>query len=281
MVVLVASSLAISDILYQAGFVMPGAYEVWDVLHTMSSYMLCALVVTHLALHWASMASAFHVPYNPARRQAIGSGVQAAAALGMIALGVNGGRAILLNQAPAANGQESVNAEGASSGAQAGQAPSAAQNQATGSVESQVPGAAQNQIPSGSVNNTPYSAPQAPDQAGEAGYRKGKGHGKQRMEGSPAEGAAPGNAQGNEADSAAPESYAEPEAPLQEDYAAPESDWGAQDSWDAPSQDSWSNTWDSTQDSQGSATTGVCTLCRKYCSFSNLRCDRPYREGLL
>ncbi len=26
---------------------------------------------------------------------------------------------------------------------------------------------------------------------------------------------------------------------------------------------------------------GICTLCRKRCNFSNLRCDRPYAEGLV
>ena len=35
------------------------------------------------------------------------------------------------------------------------------------------------------------------------------------------------------------------------------------------------------EESVESYSDGICTLCRKQCSFSNLRCDKPYQEGLL
>lgn len=88
-IVLGVSSVAISGILSSAGFVWPlGSYALWVNVHTVSSYALCGLVVIHLAMHWAFLASAFKVPYNPARRRAISTGVNAVAALGVVALGV-------------------------------------------------------------------------------------------------------------------------------------------------------------------------------------------------
>lgn len=87
MVVLGISSVAISGLLSQTGFVWPlGAYDMWEIAHAISSYVLCALVIVHLAMHWTFLASAFKVPYDPARRSAIGAGVNAVAAIGAIAL---------------------------------------------------------------------------------------------------------------------------------------------------------------------------------------------------
>ena len=88
-VALGVSSVAISGILASAGFVWTlGSYSFWAAVHTFSAYALCALVVVHLAMHWAFLASAFKVPYNPSRRRAIATGVNAAAALGVVAVGV-------------------------------------------------------------------------------------------------------------------------------------------------------------------------------------------------
>lgn len=87
--VLAISSIAISNILASAGFTWPfGAYALWSLVHTASAYALCALVVVHLAMHWIFLFSAFKVPYNPARRKAISTGVNTIAAIGVIALGV-------------------------------------------------------------------------------------------------------------------------------------------------------------------------------------------------
>lgn len=89
MVVLGVSSVAISNVLYSAGFVwIFGSYALWTAVHTASSYLLCVLIVVHLAMHWAFLASAFKIPYDPSRRQVIGMGVRTVAAVGAIALGV-------------------------------------------------------------------------------------------------------------------------------------------------------------------------------------------------
>ncbi len=88
-VVLGVSSVAISSILESAGFTwMLGSYATWKTVHAASSYTLCALVAIHLGMHWAFLASAFRVPYDPSRRRAISTGVHAAAAVGALALGV-------------------------------------------------------------------------------------------------------------------------------------------------------------------------------------------------
>lgn len=89
MLVLGVSSVAISNILSSAGMVWTiGSYSTWATVHAASSYLLCALVVMHLAMHWAFLASAFKVEYNPARRRAINAGVHAIAGVGAIALGI-------------------------------------------------------------------------------------------------------------------------------------------------------------------------------------------------
>ena len=87
--VLAVSSIAISGLLADAGFVWAlGSYSMWVTIHAISSYTLCALVVVHLGMHWAFLASAFRVPYDPSRRKAIGTGVHAVAAVGALALGI-------------------------------------------------------------------------------------------------------------------------------------------------------------------------------------------------
>ena len=89
MVVLGVSSIAISGLLADAGLVWTlGSYSTWAVVHAVSSYVLCAIVVVHLAAHWAFLAAAFRVPYNPERRSAINASVHAVAAVGAVALGV-------------------------------------------------------------------------------------------------------------------------------------------------------------------------------------------------
>ncbi|MBO4365271.1 MAG: DUF4405 domain-containing protein [Eggerthellaceae bacterium] len=98
-VVLGISSAAISGLLESAGFVWAfGPYDFWTSVHAVSSYALCALVVIHLAMHWAFLASAFKVPYDPSRRKAIGVGVHAVTAVGAFALCAVAARQILPQQ---------------------------------------------------------------------------------------------------------------------------------------------------------------------------------------
>lgn len=89
MAVLGVSSVAISGLLADAGLVWTlGSYATWATVHAVSSYALCALVAVHLGMHWAFLASGLRVPYNPSRRRAISTGVNAVAAVGALALGV-------------------------------------------------------------------------------------------------------------------------------------------------------------------------------------------------
>lgn len=112
-VVLGISSVAISGILASTGFAWPiGSYATWAVIHTLSAYALCALVVVHLAMHWAFLASAFRVPYSPSRRRAIATSVNAVAALGVVALGLTAAGKTM-PPASAGSGESSPTAEGA------------------------------------------------------------------------------------------------------------------------------------------------------------------------
>ena len=93
LLVLVVSSVAISTILAGAGLRWNlGSYDLWLLLHTVSSYGLCILVLVHLAMHWAFIASVVmvQVPYDPSRRQAIATTAKVVAGIGAVALGVVG-----------------------------------------------------------------------------------------------------------------------------------------------------------------------------------------------
>ena len=91
-VLLAFSSLVISETLWNAGFDLtalnPGS--VWYPIHVGSSYALCILVLFHLSLHWMSVADVLKVEYDPSRREAIGSGINAVLTVGAIALGIGG-----------------------------------------------------------------------------------------------------------------------------------------------------------------------------------------------
>ena len=88
-VVLAVSSLSISNILADAGFDLSGgAYGSWVPVHGIAAYALCALVVVHLAMHWAYIASAMKIALDPEARRKVGAGVYATAALGAGVLGL-------------------------------------------------------------------------------------------------------------------------------------------------------------------------------------------------
>ncbi|HAM16478.1 MAG TPA: hypothetical protein DCP91_11620 [Eggerthellaceae bacterium] len=123
------SSVAISGILASTGFVWPvGDYSTWAAVHTYSAYALCALAVVHLAMHWAFLASAFKIEYNPSRRRAISRGVTAMAALGVLALGATAAGKVAPQQAGATAKQpvtESNAGRGSATKPRAGGLPSA------------------------------------------------------------------------------------------------------------------------------------------------------------
>lgn len=116
MLALVVSSLMISQVLSSAGIslAVAGSGKLWYLVHVASSYLLCALVVVHLVMHWIAVASVFKVPYNPARRKAIGAAVSTVAVVGVVALGATGFGAA--GDALASVGSQASNASGSGSG---------------------------------------------------------------------------------------------------------------------------------------------------------------------
>lgn len=210
-VVLGVSSVAISGILADAGLVWTlGSYATWKTIHAVSSYALCALVVIHLGMHWAFLASAFHVPYDPSRRRAISTGVHATAALGALALGAM------------AVGQALPRTTGTSTATQAN-------TTAFAGTVGDAPAAS-----SGSSNAS---------SSGSSSSASGKGSKKNdRSQGSAASGT-------GSTGSASDGSSSSPSA--------------------------------GSSDDSSSTATGTCTLCRKQCSLSAPKCNKPYAAGLL
>ncbi len=88
-VVLLASSLATSNLLMALGISLAGsAYDAWVVVHIISAYTMCGVVALHATAHWASLFKGAHIPYNPARRQAINTWTMGAASVGAVLLGL-------------------------------------------------------------------------------------------------------------------------------------------------------------------------------------------------
>lgn len=92
MVVLLVSSIIISELLWSIGIDMTWANpgNIWYPVHTVAAYALCILVLAHLAMHWSNVAGALSVQYDPSRRAAISQAVNGIAMIGGIALGVTG-----------------------------------------------------------------------------------------------------------------------------------------------------------------------------------------------
>lgn len=91
-VLLAFSSVAISETLWSAGINLtalnPG--NVWYPIHVGTSYALCIIVLFHLSLHWMNVAEVLKIEYDPERREAIGSGINAVLTIGAVALGIGG-----------------------------------------------------------------------------------------------------------------------------------------------------------------------------------------------
>ena len=269
MVVLGASSVAISSILSSAGFTWTvGSYALWADVHTVSAYALCALVVVHLAMHWAFLAAAFRVPYNPARRRAIGSGVNAVAALGVIALGATVAGKTLPQTAEAA-GQHGIapNEEG-SDAAVGGQG-------AEGSPDA----AANGQGAEGADRSS--AQPGTGKRSGKHGFGRDDGRRGSRSTGEPADGSF-GSRSGKPADgsSGQPSDNASGEAP---DGSSGSASDGSNDESRGSASDSASesSSGSSSNGAGDAAATGICTLCRKQCPLSAPKCNKPYEAGLL
>ena len=92
LLVLIASSVTISQLLWDVGVDLTwlNPRHIWYPVHTVSAYVLCILVLGHLSMHWKTVADVLRVPYDPSRREAISSAVNAVVMIGGIALGVTG-----------------------------------------------------------------------------------------------------------------------------------------------------------------------------------------------
>ncbi|MDO5117791.1 MAG: DUF4405 domain-containing protein [Eggerthellaceae bacterium] len=113
---LVASSIAISQLLSGAGLELAFSfsYGTWAMIHEIAAYAVCALTVIHLAMHWKSFAKAWHVPYDPSRRAAIGTCVGVTATIATVAIGIAGANAMRVLALPAFDADDG--AESPSSG---------------------------------------------------------------------------------------------------------------------------------------------------------------------
>lgn len=91
-IVLAVSSVMISELLWNAGVDLtalnPG--KIWYPIHTVAAYVLCILVLGHLAMHWTTVANTLQVPYDPSRREAISHALNGVVMVGGIALGITG-----------------------------------------------------------------------------------------------------------------------------------------------------------------------------------------------
>ena len=262
-IILGVSSIAISGILASAGFTWPfGTYALWVTIHTISAYALCALTVVHLAMHWAFLASVFKVPYDPIRRQAIGTGVNIVAGLGIAALGVAATKETFLQIAdaverpdsPAELEEESLpkgvtdtsSDETASATTDAATSPATPDSKKT-RHHSTGDGKFSHKKAKRSQNNSSDSETAQEASSGTANSVSGDG-----IEG------------GTDVDLGHnPNSNGESET---EKYSQ----------WDSEiSSDSYS------EKGAESSVSGICTLCRKQCPLSAPRCDKPYQAGLL
>lgn len=209
MLVLLASSLAISNLLLATGLdIAGGAYSIWSDVHTVSSYVLCGLVTAHLAVHWVSVAGFLRIEYDPSRRKAINVGVTAVAALGVLALQAAGVTALA---------DPSLVLDDEST--------------ATGSNEKSGQETEQSRPNGGRGERGGFPGQNGPGSAPEGSYGQG------------GSGSAPGGSSGRGSSGSAP--------------------GGSEDA------------------ESGSSNSGICTLCRKRCSLSSPRCNRPYQEGLI
>ena len=120
LVMMAASSFAISTIIASTGVnlavLLP--YGTWVAVHTLSAYMLCALVAVHLISHWSIVAKTVHIEYDPSRRQAIQTGARIAAVGCAVAFGVAGFDALGVGgQVQGASDSGSGSGDGSSTGA--------------------------------------------------------------------------------------------------------------------------------------------------------------------
>ncbi|MBR2834726.1 MAG: cytochrome b/b6 domain-containing protein [Coriobacteriales bacterium] len=261
--VLGISSIAISDLLFQAGLDWTwGTYEVWEAIHAISSYALCAVVAVHLTLHWVFLSSILKIPYNPSRREVIGASIHSAASLAAVSLGVIAIQDVLRNP-PVQSIASSY---------------SPLQNITTSEAQEtlQIRPTITDTIDNG--QNIPI---QSPDQESEAepvaaDQESSRKHGRNSSNGDiPAE----DNISIDYYAEYAEESYAEEQYTQEIVYEEPPVVYEDYTYEVTPEPESWYSYEEPVVET--SYNWGICTLCRKQCSLSNPRCNKPYQQGLI
>lgn len=107
---LLATSAALSNVVPVVSAHLPfELFSTLSVMHTISAYGLCAVTALHLAIHWIFVAKVFEIPYDPARRKAIGSVTSTAAVIGAAAIGIIGTREVGAQIQAAAATQDTLN----------------------------------------------------------------------------------------------------------------------------------------------------------------------------
>lgn len=262
-VVLGVSSVAISGLLSSAGFVWTlGSYSMWATIHAVSSYVLCALVTVHLAMHWAFLASALKVPYDPSRRRAIGTGVHVAAAMGALALGV-----LAVGEAMPRTANATVSrGNSGSSGGNGNAFKGPLKDRSLGSE------AASSSDASSGSDSTGFSGSSGSASSSSNSSTVGSSRGDRKTRndnGSKPRVNSSGSAQGTGSSS---DSARTIEAPGSASSA---------EERDSFVDENGLSSGDSGSSQDSSTVEGICTLCRKRCPLSAPKCNRPYEAGLI
>ena len=244
---LLVSSLLVSNLIYDAGVdLVGGYYDLWAAVHVVTAYVLCALVAIHGALHWAGVLKAAKIPYDPRRRQAINNVAVGCASLGAVALLVAAGNP-LNEQIRAFASNEESEGEGRSQ---------------AGSPSSNVRGG---QRSSTSESPRYFELEEELDGSSDSSTRKGRGPGSSSGSGN----------SGSQSDSSSRSGSSQRGSQSDGTQGGTGSQWGPQ------SGGSQSGSGSQSGGSQSGSASGICTLCRKRCSLSNPKCNKPYAAGLI
>ena len=253
MLILGVSSVAISNVLSSAGLVWTlGSYSMWATVHAASSYALCALVAVHLAMHWAFLASAFKVEYDPSRRRAISAGVHAIAGVGAVALGITAAREFL----PQAEAQVALAKD--------------ANQEAFESITDRAYDGGGSSAAAPLSGNTADKATDTAKSKGDKRHGKGdSGSANSEQAKEPSDTSSTVTTD-TTSDSATNE--AQNQSANQDAYeATASSDEGVYDYYEP----------EESNEADYSEVGGFCTLCRKQCPLSAPQCNRPYEAGLI
>lgn len=245
--VLAVSSVIISNLLWaNGGFLSGGVYCFWSFVHTASAYGLCVVAAVHLLIHWVFVAKVLNISYDPARRRAINTAMGAVAGVTAVAIGVVG------LQALAAYGARPMNGEGRRRGA--GRNGTGSNREGAPGAEGDLPGDGSNGYydpdsgEGGAAPSGPEGSEEAvPSQRNQRGQRR-RGTEEGNGFGSSGEGNGSNGGSGSNGGNG----------------TVPESGSGS-----------------GSNGGNGGSASDICTLCRKRCSLSAPKCNKPYAAGLI